>query len=75
MEAKMTKRLYSSFETVEMDPLASRFVTFELDLTGDQDYNSGSYFGYKAGAAASWQSVTNISFLDELNDIFKFNFN
>ena len=35
MEAKMTKRLYSSFETVEMDPLASRFVTFELDLTGD----------------------------------------
>ena len=37
--SRMAKRLYSNYATVTMDPGQSRFITFELDLSGSSGRN------------------------------------
>ena len=70
LHPKMTKRLFSSFETKKLDITRMRFITFELDLLGSVEARAGfntSYIQYLQALG-----VRTIDLMQELKEVLFF---
>lgn len=67
--SNMTKRLFSSFKKESLDPARSRFITFELDLSGEtKQILDINWLNVRYPAFLKLLGVRTISVFDELKD-------